>query len=353
MRIFSIGVCAAATFALLWLGDLSSVGTEAAQLRRVGRRRTDTRNPYGVPGFTFERTHGFSKGQTAKGTYRGKPAFLKCTKNKALFENECFALLTIQSGNPKEFNMDNNVKSSFASILSAVQPRPSKYCMVFGWLDGVGLHDYVRELEPYQKEELLPVIFLQVIKALQYMHALKLVHGDIKPDNIIITQPTPNGPPKAVLIDFDMSQKVERTRAHAVGGTPGYMPPEDYLEIPTDQYKRDSWMLGATIYEGYTNMPPYGVDYDEASGKYIEWTDKELRDEMRSISSADKNTYEKVEAKSRSLVDIMDKLMTCDLEKRPTVSSLSARLVAGLSEHKKVYTYLAQLWTKLASKRRR
>jgi len=86
-------------------------------------------------------------------------------------------------------------------------------------------------------------IAMQISRALQFSFELDLIHGDIKPSNILIG---PNGAAK--LSDFGMARNVGQEGGGIVGGTPNYIAPELLLGTkPTVQ--SDIYALGVTLFE--------------------------------------------------------------------------------------------------------
>ena len=80
-----------------------------------------------------------------------------------------------------------------------------------------------------QRPQWLPRFTDQILSALQYLHENKVVHRDIKPDNILYDTDI-NGQPNFYIADFGLSVAGSAT---AIGqnraGTPGFMPPEILL----------------------------------------------------------------------------------------------------------------------------
>jgi serine/threonine protein kinase/DNA-directed RNA polymerase subunit RPC12/RpoP len=86
-------------------------------------------------------------------------------------------------------------------------------------------------------------IATQITSALQFSHELDIIHGDIKPSNILVQR---NGIAK--LSDFGMARRASDTERRSVGGTPNYLAPETMKgETPTIQ--SDMYALGATLYQ--------------------------------------------------------------------------------------------------------
>ena len=84
---------------------------------------------------------------------------------------------------------------------------------------------------------------LQVSRALQFAHRLDIIHGDIKPSNLLVQE---DGIVK--LSDFGMARRESHADAAAFGGTPNYLAPE-LLEGGKTTVSSDIYALGVTLYE--------------------------------------------------------------------------------------------------------
>ena len=145
-------------------------------------------------------------------------------------------------------------------------------------LSGQSLADYLRGAA----RETTVEIFVQLARALDYIHTLGFVHEDIKPSNVIVCQPeAEGGQPQAKLIDFGLARLFRRPRvspelledpeAIKVLGTPGFSAPEKLKGEPTDS-RSDIYSLAATIYTSVRGARPFpSRTFKEALRNQLDW----------------------------------------------------------------------------------
>jgi len=105
---------------------------------------------------------------------------------------------------------------------------------------------------------------VMVARALHYVHQRGILHGDIKPANLIVT---PQGTPK--IMDFGVARRSQSHKptfslaSGSVFGTPGYIAPEQLSEEEIDA-RADVFSLGVVAYEWLAGRKPFRGDSIEA-----------------------------------------------------------------------------------------
>lgn len=99
----------------------------------------------------------------------------------------------------------------------------------------------------------------QIASALAVAHGLGVLHRDVKPSNILVTE---DG--DAILADFGIAHQVGETALTAGGttlGTPSYMAPEQARDATQLTEQADVYGLCSTLYHLATFRPPFEGDY--------------------------------------------------------------------------------------------
>ncbi|XP_066151858.1 serine/threonine-protein kinase fused isoform X1 [Euwallacea fornicatus] len=107
--------------------------------------------------------------------------------------------------------------------------------------------------EGYLTEDKVQKIVWDLLSALYYLHSNRVLHRDLKPQNILVDLKN-----RAKLCDFGFARNMS-TGTHvltSIKGTPLYMAPELIDELPYD-YNADLWSLGCIIYELLMGIPPF------------------------------------------------------------------------------------------------
>jgi len=176
-----------------------------------------------------------------------KESFDQTPEGQAQFEIEAATLSTLS--HPHLVRVTDNF----------IEPNQKMY-LAMEYVEGEDLRDVLDRSPAGLPEQQALEWMDQILDAVAYCHAFnpKVVHRDIKPDNIRLRK----SDSKAVLVDFGISKiggKTAPTRRAARGYTAGYAPPEQY-GTGTDTYS-DVYALGATLYHLLTGqLPPESID---------------------------------------------------------------------------------------------
>lgn len=107
---------------------------------------------------------------------------------------------------------------------------------------------------PMKEIELLKIA-LDVAEGLKAADKAGLVHGDIKPENVLI-----DSAGTAKIVDFGLAQFVNAQKSRGeIWGTPYYISPER-ARGKTADHRSDIYSLGATLFHALTGQPPFDGD---------------------------------------------------------------------------------------------
>ena len=130
------------------------------------------------------------------------------------------------------------------------------------FLDGISLGDRMKQKPPLPLGEALDYM-MQVAQGLAAAHEKGIVHRDMKPENIFLTNKTGRtGRVVAKILDFGIAKVLSDggqkslTQTGAVFGTPYYMSPEQALGKSVDS-RADVYSFGVILYEVFTGRVPF------------------------------------------------------------------------------------------------
>lgn len=149
---------------------------------------------------------------------------------------------------------------SVVSVLNFFRENETVY-MVMNFLRGASLQEYVvlargKKHHKVLRESTIRSLFDEVLRGLRIVHQHKMLHLDIKPANIFITDED-----RAVLIDFGAAREVLNKQASFIRPmyTPGFAAPEMYKRDNNLGPWTDIYAIGACMFACMTGQPPTDV----------------------------------------------------------------------------------------------
>lgn len=143
-----------------------------------------------------------------------------------------------------------------SSFQSRAHSSNSKLYIVMEYIDGGDLASLIKSRKKrnkYLSEDVILKIFIQIVVAIQYIHSQKVVHRDLKPQNIFMTKLD-----VVKIGDFGVSKQLNQTNSlcETKVGTPYYLSPEIWNNEPYGS-KSDIWSLGCILQELCTLSKPF------------------------------------------------------------------------------------------------
>jgi hypothetical protein len=135
-----------------------------------------------------------------------------------------------------------------AQIYSFGQEKGQPY-IVMELVPGSGLDKMIESGEPLD-QGLVMKVASEIAGGLSVAAEIGLVHGDIKPENILLDEKM-----NAKLVDFGIAQFAHQS-SDGIWGTPYYIAPEKIRRQKIDA-RSDIYSLGATLYHALTGVPPF------------------------------------------------------------------------------------------------
>ncbi|CAN0924015.1 Serine/threonine-protein kinase STY13 [Linum grandiflorum] len=184
-------------------------------------------------------------------------------------------------------------------------------CLLTRYHSGGTLKSYLENYRRLSKKLPLEKVLnlaLQLAKGIEYIHSLKLIHRDVKPENVVLESNR-----KALkIIDFGVARMEPAYPSEMAGqiGTIGYMAPEVFERIPYDR-KCDVYSFGISLWEIYccnASFANYGFTEDTSASVY-----RNVRPEIP------RNCPEK-------LADVMQQCWEIDPKRRPEMREVVSML---------------------------
>ncbi|GAM18589.1 hypothetical protein SAMD00019534_017640 [Acytostelium subglobosum LB1] len=184
----------------------------------------------------------------------------KCRKKytSLIYAIKCISKSGKQEKDIKSLRQEIDIlkKLSHPNIIQLVDSfeTSNEFCVITEYAQG-DLYRIIKE-DKILPEPFIQKVAAQILLALHYLHSNRIIHRDIKPQNILIGC---DGAMK--LCDFGFAKFIGGPSANTpmsttIKGTPLYLAPEVVQETPYDN-RADLWSFGIILYELYAGHPPW------------------------------------------------------------------------------------------------
>ena len=150
----------------------------------------------------------------------------------------------------KEVWMAKRLKAGFFPKSVVPKKRTHRY-YIMSYIDGVSLKDFIAKKPLTVDMGIELAQFL--LKMSHFLSKLDLVHGDIKPENILVSKRKD----KFVFKMVDFGSITEAYSDVSRAGTPSYLAPERFDQAPITE-QTEIYAIGVTLYESLTQKFPFG-----------------------------------------------------------------------------------------------
>lgn len=173
----------------------------------------------------------------------GKPVALKKLKN-GMLENPIMREKFMEEANRYLYLNHPNIVKLKDFILDDKEGY-----LIMEYVDGLNLKNFVEQVGGLPAQN-VGLFCMEVLAALEYAHKKEVLHLDIKPANIMLSEKN-----EIKLIDFGISSDSKKSNKEIMG-SPYYMSPEQISGNNIDQ-RSDIYSVGVTIYELFTGNLPF------------------------------------------------------------------------------------------------
>ena len=195
-----------------------------------------------------------------------------------------------------------------------------KFYIVQEYIDGHDLSDELISGQKMSKSDLIQLL-IEILEVLEFVHKYKVIHRDIKPDNIRRRQLDNT----IFLIDFGAVKEVRTQVVNSQGqitstviiGTPGYMPLEQQRGKP--QLSSDVYAVGIIAIQALTGLLPDKLEEDIKTGEII---------------------WRKYATVSPKLGTVLDKMVIYDFRNRYPTAKEALQAVKSLVNKQKIPDFL-------------
>lgn len=244
-----------------------------------------------------------------RGTY-GEVHLVTCKKDRKQYVIKKMALVKASAKERKAAEQEAKLLSdlrhpNIVSYKDSFESESGHLYIVMGFAEGGDLYTKLREhrekKDPLTEQQTVRW-YIQICMALQYLHGKRILHRDLKTQNIFLTKTN-----MIKVGDLGIAKVLESASdmATTLIGTPYYMSPELFSNRPYN-HKSDVWALGCCMYEMVTLKHAFNAkDINSLMYKILKGRMPPMPDEY-----------------SSSLCDLIKDMLNQNADKRPSVNKI-------------------------------
>ncbi|EGR33927.1 protein kinase domain protein [Ichthyophthirius multifiliis] len=226
---------------------------------------------------------------------------IKIINGSAFKVNKIAEMMFKEIGILKNLDHKNIVK---VHNFFTLQPE-MKVAIVLEYLEGGDLRQYIeRQQSKYIEEQKARHLFLQIYSAMQYCHCEKIIHRDLKLENIMFTNKNHD---IIKIVDFGISGNQNLINIdYTESGSVRYFAPEVITSKVPAHPSIDVWALGCILYWMLVGSSPFPQNSKQQVYESI----------IKGSYQFPKETKQRI---TKSAVNLIEKMLVVDISKRITM----------------------------------
>ena len=227
-------------------GTLNALRTDVREAREIGQYQLVDRIGGGGMGDVFLARHAMMK----------RPCAMKLIRAESAHDTEALARFEREVQSTASLTHPNTI-----AIYDFGRTEDNTFFYVMEYLPGLSLAELIQEHGPLPAGRVI-YLMRQACRALAEAHGEGMVHRDLKPGNLFVTER--GGECDFVkVLDFGLvkltseAEDSQLTSDQVISGTPHYMPPEQAAGDRELDGRTDLYALGAIGYHMLTGRPPF------------------------------------------------------------------------------------------------